>query len=116
MTTREKVKSIFMHCGIGLSFPAVFLVNAFLVPEPYSHPLIYVSIAPTNLMPFLENRELMGEFTVALFGRMTPNYAPITIVFLIIFWFIVGVVGSLALFKFKVRNNASQEAHFNPLL
>jgi hypothetical protein len=43
---------------------------------------------------------------VALFGRMTPNYAPITIVFLIIFWFIVGVVGSLALFKFKVRNNA----------
>lgn len=106
MTVRGKVRSIFMHCGIGLFLPAVFLFNAFLVPEPYSHPLIYVSIAPTKLMPFLENRELMRELTVALFGRMTPNYAPITIVFLIIFWFGVGIMGSLALFELKMRNNA----------
>lgn len=106
MTPTGKAKSVFVHCGIGLCLPAVFLVNAFLVPEPYSHPLINVAIAPTNLMPFLENRELMGELTVALFGRMTPNYAPITIVFLIFFWFVVGATGSLALFKFKARNNA----------
>lgn len=106
MTAKGMAKSILIHCGIGLSLPVVFLVNAFLVPELYSQPLIYVAIAPTKLMPFLENRELMGELTVALFGRMTPNYAPISIIFLIIFWFMVGLIGSLALAKFKVRNNA----------
>jgi len=106
MTARRKARFIFMHCCIGLLLPVVFLVNAFLVPEPYSHPLIYVAIAPTKIMPFLENRELMEKLTVALFGRMTPNYAPISIIFLIVFWFIVGAIGSLVLFKFKARNNA----------
>ncbi len=106
MTVWGKTRSIFIHCGIGLFLPAVLLVNAFLVPEPYSHPLIYVALAPTKLMPLLKNRELMGELTVALFGRMTPNYAPITIAFLIIFWFVLGALASLAFSKFKLRNNA----------
>lgn len=105
MTTKKMTKSILVHCGIGLSLPVVLLVNAFLVPEPYSKPLINLAIAPTKLMPFLENRELMEALTVTLFGRMTPNYAPISIVFLIIFWFVVGLIGSLAFAKFKVRNN-----------
>jgi hypothetical protein len=106
MTARRKARLMFMCCGIGLLLPAVFLLNAFIVPEPYSHPLISVAIAPAKLMPFLENKELMRRLTVALFGRMTPNYAPIAIVFLVIFWFIVGVIGSLAFFKFKARNSA----------
>lgn len=106
MTVWGKTRSIFIHCGIGLSLSAVLLVNAFLIPEPYSHPLIHVALAPTKLMPFLENRELMGELTMALFGRMTPNYAPISIVFLIIFWSFVGAMVSLAFSKVKVSSNA----------
>ncbi len=46
-------------------------------------------------MPFLENKQLMRELTISVFGRMTPNYAPITILFLIAFWFLIGVLFSI---------------------
>ena len=81
----------------------MFLLNAFAVPEPYSHPLISIAIAPTKLMPFLEDRELLRELTIAVFGSMTPNFAPISVVCLVLFWFAVGVVGSIALSAFKER-------------
>jgi len=106
MTQRTRIKAILLHFAVGLLVPALLLANDFLLPEPYSHPLIYVSLAPTRLMPFLENRELMRDLTVEVFGRMTPNYAPITIVFLIAFWFLIGLVGSVALTKFWLRKNA----------
>lgn len=99
------LEPIWRHLAIGISVPTLLLAAAFLVPEPYSHPIIYVGMAPTKLMPFLENRELMGELTVAVFGRMTPNYAPIALLFLIAFWFVVGVVGSFVFSKFKARND-----------
>ena len=97
---------ILMHFAVGLLLPTMFLVNAFVVPEPYSHPLVNVALAPTKLMPFLEDRDLMHDLTVAVFGRMTPNYAPITILFLIAFWFAVGLVGSFAISKFRSRKDA----------
>lgn len=95
MEPKRKIKTVIKHLSLGALVPAVFLFNAFVVPEPYSHPLIHVAIAPTNLMPFLENRELMHELTLLFFGRMTPNYAPMTIIFLIAFWFAIGLIGSL---------------------
>src|SRR5690606_37866999 len=82
------------------------LVNAFLVPEPYSHPLIQVALAPTRLMPFLESEGLVRGFTIAIFGRMTPNFAPITILVLIGLWFIVGLVGSIVFLKIGRRKDA----------
>ena len=106
MTRLVKIKTILRCFGIGLLVPALLLANAFLVPEPYSHPLIHVALAPTKLMPFLDNRELMHEFTVAIFGRMTPNYAPITILFLIAFWFLIGLAGFFAFYKLRSRKEA----------
>ena len=106
MTGQARVRSIGKHLAVGLLVPAVLLANAFIVPEPHSHPLIHVAIAPAKLMPLLENRELMRELTMALFGRMTPNYAPIQIVFLVTFWFLVGLAGSVAFSKFCSRSRA----------
>ena len=106
MTLLTQTKAIPLHIGISLFLPALLLVNAFLVPEPYSHPLIHVALAPAKLMPFLENRELMHDLTVAVFGRMTPNYAPIMILFLIAFWFLIGLVGSFVLSRFRSRKDA----------
>ena len=99
-------QNILRHFAIGLLVPAFFLANAFLVPEPYSHPLIHAALAPAKLMPFLENRELMRELTVAVFGRMTPNYAPIMVLFLIAFWFFIGLAGSCAWVKLRSRKDA----------
>ena len=88
----NKTKLVALYFGVGLLVPLLFLLNAFVVPEPYSHPLIYVAMAPTHLMPFLEDRELLQTLTLWVFGRGTPNYAPISIVILIIFWFVLTVV------------------------
>lgn len=95
------------HLLVGIIVPAILLVNAFLVPEPYSHPLIYLGMAPAKLMPFLENREFMVSLTELVFGRLTPNFAPIQIVFLIAFWFSASIAASVMVAKFKaVRKNA----------
>lgn len=88
----SKARTIILYVSTGLSVPIVFLFNAFVVPEPYSHPLINIAILPTHLMPYLENRELMSELTQNVFGRQTPNYAPIMIVILIIFWFVISML------------------------
>ena len=95
------------HLLIGLVTPVAFLVNGFLVPEPYSHPLIYVGLAPSKLMPFLENRELMTYLTELVFGRMTPNFSPIQAIFLIMFWFFSSTLVSVLMARFKQgRRNA----------
>jgi hypothetical protein len=106
MTLLAKTKTILRYFGIGLLFPALLLVNAFLIPEPYSHPLIHVALAPTKLMPFLDNNELMHELTVVIFGRITPNYAPITILFLIAFWFLIGLACFFAFSRLRSRKEA----------
>ena len=96
MTQKRKIIMVITkHISIGILIPSFLLFNAFIVPEPYSHPLIHIAIAPAKLMPILENHEFMRELTVLIFGKMTPNYAPIQIIFLIAFWFAIGVVGSL---------------------
>jgi hypothetical protein len=76
MEPEKKIKTIAKHFGIGVIVPALLLINAFIVPEPYSHPFIDVAIAPTKLMPFLENRELMRELTIFVFGSFpgATNY------------------------------------------
>jgi len=88
-------KRIYQHLLSGMALPILLILCVFQIPEPYSHPFFYIGIAPRKLMPFLENKHLMRELTISLFGRMTPNYAPITILFLIAFWFVVGVLFSL---------------------
>ena len=90
-----KVKQVFLHIFAGVIVVFLLLVNAFVVPEPYSHPLIYVATLPTHLMPFLENREFLNKLTLWVFVKQTPNYAPITILFLIGFWFSFSVLISI---------------------
>lgn len=88
-------KCIFKHILVGCAVPFVMLINAFMIPEPYSHPLIYLAMAPSKLMPFFENRELMYTLTEFAFGRMTPNFAPIQILILVIFWFLLSLALSV---------------------
>ena len=105
--TKMNTRLISKHLLIGLVTPVAFLVNGFLVPEPYSHPLIYVGLAPSKLMPFLENRELMTYLTELVFGRMTPNFSPIQAIFLIMFWFFSSTLVSVLMARFKQgRRNA----------
>jgi len=106
---RSRVRAVAVHCGIGLLVPALLLFNAFVIPEPASHPLIYLAISPTKVMPFVENREFMRELTLAVFGRQTPNDAPVLILILIIFWFVVGVIGSVVVSAVKA-SKASNHA------
>jgi hypothetical protein len=98
----QKIKIAFLYFFVGLAVPTIFLLNAFLVPEPYSHPLIYIAWLPTYLMPFLKNRELLESLTLMFFGRLTPNYAPITIIILIGFWFFASMFG-LFLVRYLMR-------------
>jgi hypothetical protein len=85
----------------GLAFPVFLLATSFLIPEPYSHPFISVGLAPTKLMPFLEDRRLMGQLTILVFQRQTPNYAPITTIILVVFWFLFGTFASLVFNRLK---------------
>lgn len=104
MSIAAIVRQAFVHMAYGSFCPASLLVGSFLFPEPYSHPFFTLATAPTKLMPFLENRQLLGELTIIVFGRMTPNYAPITILILIVFWFTVGLCTSILLHRlFYVR-------------
>jgi hypothetical protein len=72
--------------------PLLLLLGAFGIPQPYSNPIISFAIFPTQLMPFLKNKPMLHEWTLWVFNRETPNYAPITIVILIIFWFFAAMV------------------------
>ena len=106
MDHRRLAKAVLRPLVLGLLLPGALLVNAFLVPEPYSHPLIQVALAPTRLMRFLESEGLVRGFTIAIFGRMTPNFAPVTTLVLIGLWFIVGLVGSIVFLKIGRRKDA----------
>ena len=105
------MKKLGRHILVGVTVPVVLLLNAFLIPEPYSHPLIHIAIAPSKVMPFLENRELMGELTVYIFGRMTANFAPIQILFLIFFWFFFSLGASVLCARLKGRSKSAKQAH-----
>ena len=83
--------------GLGLFLPVVFLFNAFVIPEPYSHPLINVAIFPLEFIPIMENREFVNEMTIFIFGRMTANNAPLGIIILIVIWFVISVLFGLFL-------------------
>jgi|GEM_PF-2594925 len=92
MKFKTSLRTTAIYILIAIAVPLVLLLNAFLIPEPYSHPLINIAIAPTHLMPFLEDRELLHKMTLLVFDRQTPNYAPITIIILIIFWFFTTII------------------------
>jgi len=105
---RENIsKTVFLYIAVGLAVPIILFVNVLLVPEPYSHPLINVAIAPTRLMPFLENGELLDKLTQWVFGRQTPNYAPITMVILNIFWFAISMVALYFVRLFMSRKKST---------
>jgi len=85
------IRSLFFYILAGFILPAFLLFNAFVIPEPYSHPLIEVALLPRYLMPFLEDKELMKTLTFLVYGRQTANYAPIALLFFSAFWFIVSI-------------------------
>jgi hypothetical protein len=91
-----KLKNIFqiiaIYLSIGFLVPFIFLLNAFAIEEPYSHPLMRVATFPAYLMPFLENRDFLKMLTLLVLGKQTANYAPIVILILIIFWFTFSIL------------------------
>lgn len=88
----SKFRIVRLYFIVGLATPLVLLLNAYVVPSLYSHPLIKVAMAPKYLLPFLQNRETLEQLTYFVFGRQTANYAPITILILIFFWAMLAVV------------------------
>ncbi len=86
-------KIILLYLLVGLSVPSIFLLNAIYIPEPYSHMLRYVAKLPLYpLMPLMENKELMRELTLMVFGKMTETYIPIQVLILFTFWFLLSIL------------------------
>ena len=92
MKIEGRLKVINTYILSGLTIPALFFVNAFVIPWPYSQLLITIALSPVHLLPFLEDKELLHKTTILIFDRQTPNYAPITILVLTVFWFLIGVI------------------------
>ena len=87
------MRNVSKHLLIGVLVPVFLLATAFLIPEPYSHPFIYIGISPAKLMPFLENHDFMRSLSKLILGRDTANYgSSIGIIFLIIFWFMLSFI------------------------
>jgi hypothetical protein len=105
------LKQAVEHILYGLLLPVSILALSFIIPEPYSWPIIELGIAPSKFMLFLQNEDLMRKLTVYLFDRMTPNYAPITIVFLFEFWFIVGLFSSVVIHRLIRPKPNSNQGH-----
>lgn len=106
MKFKDSLRTTAIYILIAIAVPLVLLLNAFLIPEPYSHPLINIAIAPTHLMPFLEDRELLHKMTLWVFGKQTSNYAPITIIILIIFWFFATIIMTF-IARYIIKNKQS---------
>ena len=109
MTAGATLRGIAKHVGCGLLLPSVFILNAAFVPEPYSHPLIHAALSPGTLMPFLKDRDLMHALTLAVFGHPTPNDAPIQVVVLVLFWWLVGAAASVVHSRLRRRSDVRQE-------
>jgi len=88
---RSRVKTITLYLSIGIGLPFLLLLCSFIIPEPYSHPFVEIAISPTNFIPLFENKELLEELTIMIYGHMTTNYAPISILLLNIFWFFASI-------------------------
>lgn len=81
--------------GLALLCPLLLLLGVIFLPEPLAEYVLKISLSPASVLPFLENDNLMRTWTLCVFGRMTPNYAPIQILVLFIFWFLVALMAVL---------------------
>ena len=88
----RNIKTILLYLLFGLAVPILFLLNAFLIPEPFSHPFIYIAMSPTYLLNFFEHRALLDSLTIFMFGGQTQNDAPVLINILFIFWFFLSMI------------------------
>ena len=103
MTSGATLRSIAKHIACGLLLPSAFILAAVFVPEPYSHPLIHAALSPGTLMPFLNGRMGRG---IAEIGHPPPHDAPIQVVILVLFWWLVGAAASVVHSRLRQRRIA----------
>lgn len=89
----KKLKIALLYLFVGFTIPTIFLLNAFLVPEPYSHPLIYVAKSPEYLFNFILNREILDSLSLLILGYKGQNDGEIAIILFTIFWFFASMFG-----------------------
>ncbi|WP_347989793.1 hypothetical protein [Methylomonas sp. AM2-LC] len=89
-------KNFAMYMGISLAVPLLLLLIATQAPPALAKPGIEFAILPMELFNF--DTQTLNQLTVFVFGSLLPNYAPIQIVILFIFWFCVSL-GMALLFK-----------------
>lgn len=79
--------------------PLLLFLGSIFLPEPFATSVFKIASSPAHVLPFLENEALMQRWTETLLGRMTVNYAPIQIIVLSVFWFVVAFVLLWCAFK-----------------
>jgi hypothetical protein len=92
----KRSKSIAVYTGISFAVPLLLLLIATQAPAALAKPGIEFAILPMELFNF--DTQTLNQLTVLVFGSLTPNYAPIQIVILFIFWFCLSLAIAL-LFK-----------------
>ena len=103
ITGEYSKKRILIFSLISFSVPLLFLVLVFIIPEPFSWPII--KSASWVIDSFQIEAETYRALTLFVFGRLTPNYAPIQIAILFIllftFTFIILVMYNYASRRYK---------------
>jgi len=86
VTGELSIKRILLFVTISIAVPIFLLVSVFIIPEPLSWPIIKSASWIIQLIPI--DTDTYRSLTLYVFGRLTPNYAPIQIVVLSILCFI----------------------------
>lgn len=105
----SKLRLSLIYIGAGLSLPAFLVAAVLILPEPYSNPIIGFATAPSEWIPLLKDKDTLHQLTLMVFRRPTPNYAPILMVFLSLFWFTTEVI--VLLFARVLRKKLKARAY-----
>ena len=93
---------------MSVSVPSALLILAFVLPEPYSWGIIKSAGWIIDLF-HIEN-ETYHNLTVTVFGRLTPNYAPIQILILFILLFALTFIGLVLYGSSSNKNKTPNQA------
>ena len=77
-------KKILIDIAISLVISIVLLALPFMLPYFIGSELMRVLFWPIE--NFVADRKAQHDLTLLIFGRLTPNYAPISLVLYLTFW------------------------------
>lgn len=84
MSIRKYLVEYALAVFISIVVLIVALTAMAFIPIHISNP--FMGILSWPLENLMANKESQRELTIAVFGRMTPNYAPIQLVLYFVFW------------------------------